>query len=1216
MAGRAAAAITFIAVLAGAALVHWRRRRRKPSHLVPALLGPPPDEWRHVARTVMLDAAAAEEALDAEQAPPARVPPATRASPSETAISVLYEIHARMPCRVEACAVPPAPKGTDSALTDAGSSDGASLSDGSLSQLSSRMGSPVSSRLGFCARASSSAASSLAGDASPRALRRFSSSSNRGSLAAGGRTHTPARRGNLPPARSPHDARNDATPRAMPWPHGTPPPTRDPPSPPVSISRLVPCPPHASMRHRMKSNASAHRAAAAARLAAAAAAAAASEALSAPRLAEAAHALRLIMALQQAGAVAAQSTHASAPTMPKGATEALVASSLPPNASPPATASPFSKADRASASGCSATAVASADAATIAALAAFAPVPSSGIFRLHLHGRLLLSASPNPHPDLGCASAASTPGSACSARENRLSGLSAAESPLPGTVRALSCPVSGGAPAGQDGAAASIPDHAVLCWAEARAVVLVVGSAGGADGVGRGSTTDMWDSNEGKARREGGASGGAGGSSGGSECGGKSAGAATAGHGSSLRSEAALVAPNEPWRSLPPACLLPCTGFCSGRSPAALATAARALWAGVSPAVFRALRANPGSELLIIGHGVGGGVAGLLSILIRHESLVLPRRAPLVRCLMYGPPAVFGPIGSAAPPPGCPWPTTPPIAEAGAPFSSALPTSPPSASSTPPPPSTAYAPSHLAQVPHNATTPQAPEPTSSAELRALHAGLHLAVGEGVTAFILGDDCVPFCSMDAGRRMRAAAGAVEGAVRAATREGGGQGGGDTADGKEAEGGGVRGGQAEGCPVGDSVGSLGRPSAIRGQGHPTSNGCIPALPDPFPPSSPLRRHPGDSRRWLDAIRNSLGGRAAPPSPAELAALDWVRQAAAHAAASVEPTRRAPRLCIPASVVVWIRPTAAPPPDLELSEAAAATHLRRKSSGGAAAFSLDQGWTTRKALGSQRGDDSSFITATPAPLGEGGRSDVFSAFNTRTAQQQNAQQEDGELAAPPVFGPEHAAYACGPFPLSGLGVRLTPRMKFDHAIGSYAAALEGVARAAVARAAEGRESSEAAGRGEAPLGRLVSLPSSSGTCGAQVASPMPSGEEEQRGGQRPTLQADSVAGSAVGRDSRGKRCGGAALGGAADNGSAGAVSLHTVPPFVVPLGILPTGEKEGAGRVEDAVSTPRLRPSGYLGDRSCGEDGEGSSRRTAAGRETESRRRRLRYDEEEEA
>jgi hypothetical protein len=77
-----------------------------------------------------------------------------------------------------------------------------------------------------------------------------------------------------------------------------------------------------------------------------------------------------------------------------------------------------------------------------------------------------------------------------------------------------------------------------------------------------------------------------------------------------------------------------------------------------------------------------------------------------------------------------------------------------------------------------------------------------------------------------------------------------------------------------------------------------------------------------------------------------------------------------------------------------------------------------------------------------------------------------------------------------------------------------------------------------------------------------------------------------------------------------------LHTVPPFVVPLGILPTGEKEGAGRVEDAVSTPRLRPSGYLGDRSCGEDGEGSSRRTAAGRETESRRRRLRYDEEEEA
>lgn len=1197
--GRAAAISVTMAVFAGAAVVHWRRRRRKSPDSAVALAGPPPDEWRDVARTILANALTVD-ALEAEEAPPARIPPATCASLSEVAVSVLYEIHASMPCRVEACAVPPAPEGAGSAMTDAESSDGASLSDGSTSHLSSRTGSPVSSRLGSHTRAFSSTTSSLAGDSSPRASRSSATAANRPRLAAGGATHPRARPGSLQPARSPRDVRDGATPLAMSLPRGTPPPARGPPSTLVSNSQLVPgplpasplpAPPNspltlaaasplgpggsgagrgtlarpsparvlaASHRLRMKPSACARRAAAAAAAAAATgAAAAASEALSPPRLAEAASALRLILALQQAEAADAQSTLAAAPSIPQGEAGAPVPSALPLNVAPPGSVAGLGAADR-TPSAPSATAAADAGAAAIAALSAHAQVPPSDIYRLQLCGRLMRDTAPNP--DLGSVSVASPAGSyAC---KSSLAGLSAAASPLPGTVRALNAPASGGR-SGPDASAGaeSPPDHAVLCWGEARAVVLVVGRVRAAGDVGGELSSPWLHTRAGGAARECGASDGGGGSSGESgDGGGRRASASTRVPG--LRSEASS---GPAWRDLPPSCLLPSTGFCSGRAPAALAAATRALWAAVSPAVFRALRVSAGSELIIMGHGLAGGVAGLLAVMIRHESLVLPCRAPRVRCLAYAPPPVFGPVVAAAPPPAAPWPATPRSVQPGA------------ASSTPPStPCPAALPSASYALPsggalHDAVANTTTEPTGA--LRAMQVGLHSAVGDGVTAFIVGDDCVPFYGMDTGRRLRAAVSAVEAAVRAVTGEGEC----NTAAEREAEGVGA-GGQAEGWAGCGSEGGLGHPASTGGQGHLTTDGFPPALPARLPPASPPHRY---STCWLGAIGNSPGRQAA-PTPAELAASGLVRQAALQGADSVEPTRRAPRLCIPASVVVWIRPAAA--------------HAIDQERGGAGEGRVS--W--------QRGVTPSSATAAPPLLGAAGRGDTSLVAGTGDAQQQNNEQDNQDVAAPPVFGPAHTAYACGPVALAGLGVRLTPRMTVDHSIGSYAAALGDVAGVA-----EGPGDSEAARRVEAaPLGGLAVLPAEGGACGVQTATLGPSREEGSR------LRAGNVAGGTAVRDALGKRDAGPALGCAAHAGLVSHVPLLPGPPLVVPLGLLPAGrlelqqEEEARWGAEVAPSTPHVRPSGYVGDRSGGGEGRGSCHTAGSG--AESRRRRLRYGE----
>lgn len=504
-------------------------------------------------------------------------------------------------------------------------------------------------------------------------------------------------------------------------------------------------------------------------------------------------------------------------------------------------------------------------------LCLYAGAEAKDLFRLQLGGRLAVVT----HPDGGL-----TPGSA-----TQSPGMASVVSPLPGTLRALALPSTGGSPAHE---LVSSPDHCILYRRDLQATVMVVRCE--EDGVSAGSVDNVADARRRMTSQD-------------------------------NSSDASILG------RVPPECLLPATGFCSGRAPAQLAARARKLWNSSSPCLFRALRAHQGSELIITGHGVGGGVAALLYLLIRHESLVPPYRALRVRCLVYGPPAVFAPLT-----PSTMVAATTPVQHLSQLHSpSCNPPSPnPMSCNTPSPNpmSTASHFSHTSRYGAIGTSDQSFATSSnhdafdgmSAEDNAdFHAALHSAVGEGVTAFVVGQDCFPHLCLDTSRKLHATLGAV-------------------------------------CEV------VGEDNEANGEA---------ALATVKSSNTPLHTI---FRGGVDL------------DPVQLASAIHVRTAIRKASVALPPSRDAPKLCVPASVVVWVQP----------NEPGQSNHRN-----GSGVGTADEDTSTAP-----------FIAT---------------------------------VAADPVNGSTHSAFACGALPFASIGLRLSPSMLFDHSLGSYAAALTDVAAAA---------------------------------------------------------------------------------------------------------------------------------------------------------------------------
>ena len=99
--------------------------------------------------------------------------------------------------------------------------------------------------------------------------------------------------------------------------------------------------------------------------------------------------------------------------------------------------------------------------------------------------------------------------------------------------------------------------------------------------------------------------------------------------------------------------------FCGGRAHARTARMAEAVWRAVGDDVNAALEGRPTFELVVTGHSIGAGTAGLVTILLYylrastgvHRTGFLPPMPPPprsdvpIRCLAYAPPPVFAPPG-------------------------------------------------------------------------------------------------------------------------------------------------------------------------------------------------------------------------------------------------------------------------------------------------------------------------------------------------------------------------------------------------------------------------------------------------------------------------------------------------------------------------------------------------------------------------------------------
>lgn len=102
------------------------------------------------------------------------------------------------------------------------------------------------------------------------------------------------------------------------------------------------------------------------------------------------------------------------------------------------------------------------------------------------------------------------------------------------------------------------------------------------------------------------------------------------------------------------------TPFCGGKAHALLARMAQALWREAAPTINAALEKYDDYSLVITGHSLGAGIAGLLTILLYHlrtsseaRTAFFPALPPLfadqvpIKSFAYGPPPVFAPLGRA-----------------------------------------------------------------------------------------------------------------------------------------------------------------------------------------------------------------------------------------------------------------------------------------------------------------------------------------------------------------------------------------------------------------------------------------------------------------------------------------------------------------------------------------------------------------------------------------
>ena len=86
------------------------------------------------------------------------------------------------------------------------------------------------------------------------------------------------------------------------------------------------------------------------------------------------------------------------------------------------------------------------------------------------------------------------------------------------------------------------------------------------------------------------------------------------------------------------------TQFCDGYAHAGIAKRANSLWEKVENDIVKALRENPGYNLIITGHSLGAGAAALLSLKLNYKGFlneIQGLERVVVRCFAFAPPPVF-----------------------------------------------------------------------------------------------------------------------------------------------------------------------------------------------------------------------------------------------------------------------------------------------------------------------------------------------------------------------------------------------------------------------------------------------------------------------------------------------------------------------------------------------------------------------------------------------
>jgi len=85
--------------------------------------------------------------------------------------------------------------------------------------------------------------------------------------------------------------------------------------------------------------------------------------------------------------------------------------------------------------------------------------------------------------------------------------------------------------------------------------------------------------------------------------------------------------------------------FCNGRAHKGIAKRTDKLWEYVKEKIVSLLKANPGYDLVITGHSLGAGAAGLLALKLKSERLLAKADPALedvdIRCFAFAPPPVY-----------------------------------------------------------------------------------------------------------------------------------------------------------------------------------------------------------------------------------------------------------------------------------------------------------------------------------------------------------------------------------------------------------------------------------------------------------------------------------------------------------------------------------------------------------------------------------------------